>query len=155
MPFRISGLDAARFRHLYGLSDEALLQQGARRCIADTQPGFPDRVALRDADIGETLLLLNYEHQPANTPYRASHAIFVIERAEQAYSGIDVVPESLKVRTLSLRAFNEAGEMVDADLVEGIHLQPLIARFFGNPEVAYLHAHFAKRGCYAARIDRD
>lgn len=27
-------------------------------------------------------------------------------------------------------------------------------RFFSNPAVAYLHAHYAKRGCYAARIVR-
>ena len=97
---------------------------------------------------------LNYEHQPADTPYRASHAIFVREGAERACSEVDVVPEPLRVRPISLRAFNAAGEMVDADLVDGSELEPLIARFLALPEVAYLHAHFAKRGCYAARIDR-
>ena len=154
MQFRISGLDAARFQHLYGLSDDALAKHGAKRHIADKKPGFPDRVEVRDAEPGETLLLLNYEHQPADTPYRASHAIFVIEGAEQTYTGVDVVPEPLKVRAISLRAFNALGEMVDADLVDGSDLKPLIERFFGNSKVAYLHAHYAKRGCYAARIDR-
>lgn len=154
MSFRVSGLDPAPFRHLYGLSDQALAPHGAKRYVANAKPGFPDRVEVRDADPGETLLLLNYEHQPANTPYRASHAIFVREGAETAYSGVDVIPEPLKIRPISLRAFNEAGEMVDADLVDGIELRPLIERFFANPEVAYLHAHYAKRGCYAARIDR-
>ena len=154
MSFRISGLDPAPFRHLFGLSDDALAAQGAKRYVADTKPGFPDRIEVRDAEPGETLLLLNYEHQPADTPYRASHAIFVREGAEQAYRATDSLPEALKVRPISLRAFNEAGEMVDADLVDGRDLEPLIARFFGEPEVAYLHAHYAKRGCYAARIDR-
>jgi hypothetical protein len=44
--------------------------------------------------------------------------------------------------------------MVDADLVDGREIEGLIGRLFGDPRVAYLHAHYAKRGCYAARIDR-
>lgn len=154
MAFRITGLDPAPFRHLYGLPEEALAAYGAKRYIADTRPGFPDRVEIRDAAPGETVLLLNYEHQPANTPYRSRHAIFVREGAERVYNAVDTIPESLSVRPISLRAFNAAGEMVDADLADGGELEPLIARFFANPEVAYLHAHYAKRGCYAARIDR-
>lgn len=154
MAFRISGLDPAPFRHLYGLSDDALAAHGAKRYVADAKPGFPDRIEVRDAEPGETLLLLNYVHQPADTPYRASHAIFVREGAQQAYSEVNRLPEPLKVRPISLRAFNDAGEMVDADLVDGRELEPLIVRFFVKPEVAYLHAHYAKRGCYAARIDR-
>jgi len=59
---------------LYGLNDEALIQFGARRYIADTMPGFPCRVTLKDAEPGERVLLINYVHQPADTPYRASHA---------------------------------------------------------------------------------
>ena len=154
MSFRVSGLDPAPFRHLYGLSDEALAAHGVRRYVADVKPGFPDRIEVRDANPGETLLLLNYEHQPADTPYRASHAIFVREGAEVAYSEVGAIPEPLKVRPISLRAFNEAGEMVDADLVDGRELEPLITRFLAMPTVAYLQAHYAKRGCYAARIDR-
>lgn len=154
MAFRISGLDPAPFRHLYGLPDDALAAYGAKRYVANARPGFPDRVEIRDAEPGETVLLLNYEHQPADTPYRASHAIFVREGAERVYNEVDTIPETLSLRPISLRAFNAAGEMVDADLADGRELAPLIERFFANPEVAYLHAHYAKRGCYAARIDR-
>jgi hypothetical protein len=42
----------------------------------------------------------------------------------------------------------------DADVVEGAAAAPVIARMLANPGVAYLHAHYAKPGCYAARIDR-
>jgi uncharacterized protein DUF1203 len=154
MHFRISGLDAAPFRHLYGLSDEALVAAGARRVVVDTKPGFPERIEVRDLEPGETAILLNYVHQPARTPYQASHAIFIREGAERRYVGMDEVPEVIRIRPISLRAFNAAGEMVDADLVEGRHIEPLIGRFFANGEVDYLHAHYAKRGCYAARIDR-
>ncbi|MGH6797851.1 MAG: DUF1203 domain-containing protein, partial [Roseiarcus sp.] len=85
MSFRITGLDAAPFRRFYGLSDEELQSYGVKRLIADTKPGFPDRIELRDVEQGEALLLLNYLHQPADTPYRASHAIFVREWAETPY----------------------------------------------------------------------
>jgi Protein of unknown function (DUF1203) len=154
MSFRITGLDAAPFRRFYGLSDEALQRFGVKRLIADEKPGFPDRVELRDVEEGEALLLLNYLHQPADTPYKASHAIFVREWAETQYRALDEIPDVLRIRPISLRAFDASGDMVDADLVSGENLKPTIDRLLANPEAAYIHAHYAKRGCYAARIDR-
>jgi hypothetical protein len=153
MSFRITGLDPAQFSHLFGLSDVALAAQGAKRYNADARPGFPDRVEVRDLEVGETALLLNYTHQPADTPYRASHAIFVREGASRAANVVGEVPEVMRLRTISLRAFDKAGEMLDADLATGAEIEPLILRFLADPDVAYLHAHFAKRGCYAARIE--
>jgi hypothetical protein len=154
MSFRITGLDPAPFRHLFGLSDEELAARGAKRCVADQKPGFPDRVELRDAEPGESVLLINHTHQPADTPYRASHAIFVREGAERAYSAVDVVPEPLRGRPISLRAFDGDHMMVDADLVDGRELESLIKRLLADPKVSYLHAHYARRGCFAARIER-
>ncbi|WP_284945934.1 DUF1203 domain-containing protein [Acidisoma cladoniae] len=154
MSFRIRGLDPSQFSHLAGLSDAELMRLGAKRFVVDSKPGFPDRVEVCDMDVGQTAILLNYEHQPADTPYRARHAIFVREGADQALDLVDSVPEVLRIRTISLRAFNDSGEMLDADLAEGTDLVPMIERFFENPDVAYLHAHYAKHGCYAARILR-
>src|SRR5262249_48959975 len=127
---------------------------GVQRHTVTSKPGFPDRVEMRDLDPGETVLLLNYVHQPAETPYKASHAIFVREGAENRFEAVDRIPEVIRVRPISLRAFNAAGEMVDADLVDGREIEPLIERFLANPQVAYLQAHYAKRGCYAGRIER-
>jgi hypothetical protein len=152
--FRITGLDPAPFRRLYGLSGVALARLGVKRATADTKPGFPDRVEMRDAEPGESVLLLNYVHQPAETPYRASHAIFVREGAERAYEGVDETPECLRLRMLSLRAFDSSGLMVDADLADGRELEAALERLFASPVATYIHAHYAKRGCYAARIDR-
>jgi hypothetical protein len=154
MSFRVMGLDPRLFQNLISLSDNELAALGASRHVVTAKPGFPDRIEVRDLEIGETALLLNYEHQPADTPYRASHAIFVGESSTQMLDVVDQVPEVIRIRPISLRAFNAAGEMVDADLADGAALEPVIARFFGNPDVAYLHAHYAKRGCYAARIER-
>ncbi|MDO6413502.1 DUF1203 domain-containing protein [Sphingomonas sp. BIUV-7] len=154
MSFRIQGLDPAPFRHLWGLSNEALAGFGARRHVVDAKPGCPDRIMVRDLDPGETAILLNYEHQPADTPYRSRHAIFVAEGASEALDMVDEIPEVIRIRPISLRAFTAFGEMLDADLADGHDLSPLIERLFARPDVAYLHAHYAKRGCYAARIVR-
>jgi len=154
MSFRITGLSPEPFRKLFGLSEEELTAQGVKRYVADTKPGFPDRVELRDAEPGETLLLLNYMHQPANTPYRASHAIFVREGAAERYDRIDEVPQAFRPRVLSLRAFDASGLIVGADLVDGQKVESLIEHLFEDPNVAYIQAHYAKYGCYAGRVDR-
>ena len=154
MSFRILGLSPTPFQPLFGLSDAELAAHGARRCVVDSPVGYPDRIELRDAAVGETVLLLNHVHQPADTPYRAAHAIFVREGAQAAYDAIDQVPDALRRRPLSLRAFDAQHEMVDADLVEGAQCETLIARLLADPRVAYVQAHYARRGCYAARIER-
>lgn len=154
MSFVISGLEPAPFRHLFGLSDAALAEQRVVRMTADAKPGFPCRVTLADAEPGEAMLLLNHEHLPVATPYRSAHAIFVREGAEAAARFEGLVPEVLSRRLLSVRAFDAAGMMTDADVIAGAELAALIARFFGDPAVAYLHVHNAKRGCFAARVDR-
>lgn len=154
MTFRIQGLDPREFMHLYGLSDGELSQVGAQRVVVNAKPGFPDRVEVRDLDIGDTAILLNYEHQPADTPYRSRHAIFIREGAQQALDVVDELPEVIRVRPISLRSFDAAGNMLYADLEDGGKLERLIMRFLADPEVAYLHAHYARRGCYAARIVR-
>ncbi|RZL53749.1 MAG: DUF1203 domain-containing protein [Sphingomonas sp.] len=154
MSFRIQGLDPAPFRHLIGRTDAALAAQGARRCVVDAHPGFPDRIEVRDLAIGETAILLNYEHQPADTPYRSRHAIFIGETATQALDRIDMIPDALRIRPISLRAFTAAGDMTAADLADGERLVPVIERLLADPAIAYLHAHYAKPGCYAARITR-
>lgn len=154
MSFRVVGLAPNQFQHLAGLSDAELERIGGRRYVVDSKPGFPDRIEVRDLEIGEQVILLNYEHQPADTPYRSRHAIFVREGAEAALDMIDELPEAIRIRPISLRAFTTGGDMVDADLADGEALIPLIEQFFANPDVAYLHAHYARHGCYAARIER-
>jgi len=154
MTYRITGLSPEPFQHLFGLTDDELAELGVKRYVVDKKPGFPDRVSMRDLEPGERALLLNHLSQPAATPYRATHAIFVREGATRAYDAVDEVPEVMRARLLSLRAFDAEGMMIDADVAEGAAVEPLIARLFANPAVSYIHAHNAKRGCYAGRIDR-
>jgi Protein of unknown function (DUF1203) len=153
MNFRIQGLSPEPFLPLYGLSDEQLARHGAKRYLADKKPGFPDRIELRDADLCEPLLLVNYVHQSADTPYRASHAIFVREGATRPYDAVNEIPEVLKARMISLRAFDSDHWMVGAELCDGRDLAAGIQRLLVDSQAVYLQAHFALRGCYAARIE--
>ena len=64
------------------------------------------------------------------------------------------MPEQQRVRLLSVRAYDADGIMRDAEVAPGAELEALVGRFFRRPGVAYLHAHNARRGCYACRVDR-
>jgi hypothetical protein len=154
MTFRATGLPLSTFETLFDLDDAALARRGMRRMVADAKPGFPCRVSLEDAEPGERLILLPFEHHDADSPYRASGPIFVREEAGDAFDRVGQVPPVLRGRLLSLRAYDEAGLMVDADIVAGDDVELAIERFFARDDVSYLHVHNAKRGCYACRIDR-
>ena len=154
MGFQVSALSVDQFSHLFGQDGEVLAQSGVQRVIADDCPGYPCRVSLQDAAIGESLLLMNYEHQSAASPYRSSHAIYVREFAGQARPDKNEIPESLRKRLLSVRSFDNSGMMLEADVIDGRQLERLIDQLFNNDTVDYLHIHSARRGCYAARVER-
>lgn len=154
MSFRIQGLSPAPFADLYGLSEADLAARGVIRYVADGNTHYPDRIEMRHIALGEAALLVNHVCQPAATPYRATHAIFVREGATQPFDEIDVVPEVFRPRLLSLRAYDERGMIIDADVVEGAAVEGLIERLLDNPDVSYVHAHNARRGCYSGLITR-
>ncbi|WP_077037263.1 DUF1203 domain-containing protein [Pelomonas sp. KK5] len=153
MDFRITGLDPAPFLPLYGRSDAALQADNIVRVRIEAPHMAPDRIELRDAEPGETVLLLNHEYLD-HGPYRGRHAIYVREGAEQAFDAVNRVPDCMVRRLMSLRAFDAQGMMVDADVAEGAALEPLIERLLMRSDVRFVQAHHARRGCYAARIER-
>jgi hypothetical protein len=155
MTFAVTGLDVEEFRPLFGLSDEALAARGVIRKRATAKPGFPCRVTLEDAEPGETLLLLNYESHKAPTPYRSSYAIFVRERAASPARYVDELPPVMEKRPIALRIFDRDGMLIGADLGRhGEETKAKIEAIFENPNAAYIHAHNAMHGCFAAAITR-
>jgi len=153
MSFRISGLNAAPFAALFSMSDRQLAECGAVRRVAASKPGFPCRISLTDAEVGDEVILVHYEHHAVASPFRASHAIYV-RSGEQQYDAVDSVPPMLRSRLLSVRAFDADGMLADADVTDGTGLEALIERLFADTPTQYLHIHFARPGCYAARVDR-
>ena len=154
MTYRITGLDPAPYRHLFGLSDEELAERNVVRMTVSS-PTFPCRVSLTDRALGEQVLLLNHVSHDVANPYRASHAIFVTEGAEVAAEFVDQVPPVFERRILSLRGFDADGMMVDAVLTQPGEADEGIRRLFENPSIEAIHAHNATRGCFSARIERN
>lgn len=154
MHYIVSGLPVEPYQHLYGLSDQQLAEFGVKRYVADEAPGYPDRIEMRDANIGENLLLLNHTSVPENTPYRATHAIFILEGATQTYRGENQIPEVMSSRQISLRGFDQNGMMTDAEIARGEDIERAIHRLFDNPKTTHINAHNAVRGCYSGRIER-
>ena len=154
MSFRLAGLDPAPFAHLHALSDDELSARGVVRVRIEAKNSAPCRISLDDAEIGEQVLLINHPHQPADTPYKQQGPIFVREEANNRADIANALPPALARRTLSLRGFDADHMMIEAGLVEGADGAALIERFFANENVAYIDAHYARRGCFAATITR-
>lgn len=154
MAFQIHALDKDLFSDLFELDDKALKAMGARRQTVTDKPGYPCRVSLADAEVGETVVLFNYEHLPEKTAYRSAHAIYVRENAQQARPAPDEIPEVLSSRLLSVRCFGNDHFMIQADVVEGARLGPMLDEMFQNEAVSYIHLHNAKQGCFAAKVTR-
>lgn len=155
MTYRIAGLDPSPFLPLFGLPDEKLHASGVIRMGVTSQPGFPCRVTLEDAATDEQVLLLNHVSHDVANPYRTAHAIFVTEGADTPAEYLDEVPPALDLRILSLRAFDCDGMMIDAILVQPGDADAGIRQLFSARETAYLHAHNATRGCFAAKVERS
>lgn len=154
MQFRISGLDAAPFLHLFGQDEHYLKQHGALRVNVDSFPGYPDRISLCDIPVGETAILINHIYQPADTPYHGTHAIYLWEGCTRQGIYSNTIPESIGARLLSLRAFNKHHLMLHADICEGANAKALLTHFFDDASVSFIHIHNAKRGCYAGLVER-
>ena len=152
--FRLVGLAPDRFEALFDLSKDALAALGARRVTATAKPGYPCRVGLEDADVGDALLLLPFEHQPAHSPYRASGPIFVKVGARRRELAPGEIPDYVRTRQISVRAYDDAHTIVGAEVCAGDDVRAEIERQFADPRVSYIHLHNAKRGCFSCLVER-
>jgi hypothetical protein len=153
MSYSIAGLSPARFQSLFALSDAALAERRAVRVIADKHPGFPCRVTLQDAAIGEELILLHHVSHDVATPYHSAYAIYV-SRSNDAAEYRDAIQPVMQGRPLGLRGFDGAGMLRGARLALPGEADAGIRDLFGNPDIAYIHAHNAAHGCFVATVNR-
>src|SRR5450432_3601001 len=103
--FQLAGLPFEPFLSLFLMSDAELMDRSIHRVFATTKPGYPCRGSLADAEVGQELLLLLFEHQPGDSPYRSSGPIFVRKSAVQARLGRSAIPASVRDRLISARAY--------------------------------------------------
>ncbi|SKB52617.1 DUF1203 domain-containing protein [Sphingopyxis flava] len=154
MTYIITGLAPEPFAPLFTMNDADLAARGARRIIAQSDRAYPCRVSLEDARAGETLLLLHHVHHDVATPYRSAFAIYV-RQGVAATRWRDAPPPVFEARMLSLRAFDREGMLRTARLAQPGDGDGAIRALFADPATAYIDAHNAAYGCFAARIERD
>jgi len=154
MNFRIKALDDREFVALFNLSNSELEKIGAVKMIVDEFPGFPCRVSLEDAEIGEEVILLPYQHHKTNSPYQSSGPIFVRKIAKSSIYEINEIPKMFNHRLLSLRGYDKNAIMKDASVIEGNNLKAQIFKIFENDDIQYIHIHNAKPGCYNCLVER-
>ena len=152
--FRLIGLPHETFGPLFDLPDAELAARGAMRVVADENPGYPCRVSLEDAKVGEELLLLPYPHLPENSPYRSVGPIFVRRGATTRELAPGEIPEYVTSRLMSVRAYDANHLMIGAAVCEGSAVADEIERQFRREKVAYLHLHNAKPGCFSCAVRR-
>ena len=150
--FQIVALERERFSHLLGASDTDLAASGARWVVVDGNPGYPCRVSLEDAEVGERALAIPFMHHDVDSPYRASGPIFIRETASTRRLAVNEVPRMLERRELSVRAYSEEAMMVAAKVVNGLDLRDAIPELLAMPEVEYLHVHNAGPGCFNCSV---
>lgn len=142
------------FNHLFSLSDSQLREQGARKILVDNYPGFPCRISLVDAPIGEEVVLLPFKHHNTDSPYQASGPIFVRKNVIAPELEVNEIPKILHHRFLSLRGYDSSGMMIETDTCHGSDVQSKLQTIFENSVVSYVHIHNAKPGCYNCVAER-
>ena len=152
--FQFVALPVEHFTQLFSMNDAELASVGARRMTVDEQPGFPCRVSLVDAPVGERVILTHFQHHEANSPYQSSGPIFVREMAQIAEPEINKIPRMFDHRLLSIRAYDESALMKSARVLEGRALEENIRNLFTDEAVSYLHIHNAAPGCFNCTVRR-
>ncbi len=154
MSFQIQALPSNIAAEWFQKSPEDWQRENARLVVANSSLGFPCRLSLQDAEVGEELLLFPYLHHDVATPYRSAGPIYVRRAAMQAQLEVDECPAVFKTRQLSLRAYSSKGYLTDARVCQGEETASAIHELFQVDKINQIHVHFAAPGCFACRIER-
>lgn len=125
-----------------------------RRMTADHLS--PCRVCLRDAAAGEAVLLGSYHLPRPRGIYWTPSPIFVHAAPCTEFAAADTIPEIVRNRLVSVRAYDredqclyDLGHAGDGDGIDA----PL-ARALADPRTEFVNIHTAKPGCLLCRVER-
>ena len=152
--FQFVAIPIENFTNLFSMNDAELASRGAKRMTVDEHPGYPCRVSLIDAPVGERIILTPFQHHSGNSPYQSAGPIFVREAGQTAKPEVNEIPVMFHHRLLSLRAYDETAMMKSARVVEGRVLEEAIRDFFSSAEISYLQIHNAAPGCFNCTVKR-
>jgi hypothetical protein len=125
----------------------------ARRKLADGPS--PCRRCLRNAEVGDELMLAPYDPFTVRSPYAGKGPVFVhAQGCEPFRSAPGAVSEQVSGRLLSIRAYDGDAMMTEAGVLEGERFTERVSALLEDAQVEFLHVHFAGPGCFAFRVDR-
>ena len=152
--FIVCALEDNQFSQYFDLPEEKLTELGAYLFVADQSPCYPCRVSLIDAEVGENVLAISYEHHVENSAYRSSGPIFVRQTAQTVELDKNEIPQVFNNRLLSVRGYNGSNLMIEAETAVRDDIQATLFRFFDNSDVHYIHVHNAGPGCFSCSVKR-
>lgn len=126
------------------------------RRVADSHPGFPCRRCLRDAAVGESMLL--FAHTPFDSvgPYAETGPVLAHEHpCDPPELAPGELPEVTRMRAQCVvRAYDERNWIHDGRLVDTAGAGAAIAAFFEDPAVRMVHVRNVGYGCFAYAVTR-
>jgi len=146
LAFRLSPIDTA--------TADDLRRSGGEIHVAEESPGYPCRQCLRDAAVGEELVLVSHDPFTTDSPYRSASPIFLHREPCGTPDDLDQIPPQLSGRQLSVRSFDRREMMIAAAVIDGRELASVIDELLDDDASARLHVHNASRGCWAVTVDR-
>ena len=154
MTYQINGLSPRLAKPFESVNDAKLATLGAVRMVATSKPGFPCRISLTNAEVGEEIILFHHISHDVDSPYRSAYAIFIRTGLTEAAHYTDEVPPIFQDRNLGMRAFGKDAMLKTAILSLPGNADKSIRELFELDEVAYIDVHNAAYGCFAARVER-
>ena len=151
MSFRITAIPADELARIRAAGQDI---QGNPFTSREAGGGEPLRCCLRPARTGERIALISYRPTGTAGAYAETGPVFVHAQPCEGYPTDGGWPPGFRDRQQVLRAYDAAGRIADAILVEGTEAEAGIAKLLADPEHVVVHSRNVLYGCYMFAVSR-
>jgi len=99
------------------------------------------------------MILFPFAAIPGGVPYSELGPIFVHSQACERYTMVHEFPAGFREGRV-IRAYDSDRNIIAAEIVNGSEPEAIIAKFFEQPETAFVHVRSASYGCYTMEVQR-
>jgi Protein of unknown function (DUF1203) len=125
-----------------------------RRVVGAGDAGSPLRCCLREAAIGEQIVLIAHSPRGGTGVYREVGPVFIHADKCAGYLTPGQYPDGFRHRQQVFRAYDSQGRICDAILVNGIEAEEVIADLLARRGVAVVQSRNLLYGCFMFLISR-
>jgi hypothetical protein len=149
--FHIAAIPAAELDRIRAAGHDV---EGNLFTPIDAGGGEPLRCCLRPSRPGERIALIAYRPPGTAGAYAETGPVFVHAAPCAGYPGDGGWPPGFRDRQQVLRAYDAAGRITDALLVEGAEAEAGIAKLLADPAHVTVHSRNVLYGCYMFAVSR-